>query len=93
MNYLCLRNCYVQDRLHYKGEVYELPDGFPIYEKNFKPVEGQEPEPTPPADEPVVDAPEKAREPKIGQYLCSKCNGIHKEISKLGQRHLKYKGV
>lgn len=36
MQYLALRDCFVEDRYHRKGEVYELPDDFPKYEKNFR---------------------------------------------------------
>ena len=42
MEYLVLRTCYVNDRYFTKGEVKELPDDFPIYEKNFSPVGVQE---------------------------------------------------
>ena len=88
MKYRCLRDCYVEDRLFAKGEIYELPDAFPKYEKNFGLMDEPAPEPV---TEPVVTvATEKSREPKPGEYLCSKCNGIHRETSKLGKRHLKY---
>ncbi len=44
MKYRCLRDCYVNDRYHYGDRIYDLPDGFPIHEKNFKLIE--EPEAT-----------------------------------------------
>ena len=84
MKYRCLRDCYVEDRLFEKGEIYELPNAFPKYEKNFELMDEPTPEPV------IADVTEKPREPKLGEYLCSKCNGIHRETSKLGKRHLKY---
>ena len=39
--------------------------------------------------EEVVPEP---RPVKDGVYLCSKCNKLHRETSKLGGRHKKYKG-
>ena len=86
MQYLCLRDCYVNDRFWQKGEAYELPDEMEKSEKNFKLVEPQ------PITEPVTtETPEKPRELKPGQYFCSKCQAIHRETSNLGKRHLKYK--
>ena len=95
MKYLCLRDCYVYDRFWHQGETYELPDDMEKSEKNFKPVELPEPE-LALESEPllvVANAPEKPRELKPSEYLCSKCKTLHRESSKLGRRHLKYKEV
>lgn len=86
MKYLCLRDCYVGDSLYYQGQAYELPDDMRKSEKNFQLLEEQ-----PVEAKPVPDTQEKPREPKSGEYLCSKCLSIHRESSKLGQKHLKYK--
>ncbi len=83
MKYMCLRNCYVGERLWKEGRVYSLPDSMEKHPKNFRLV--GEPEPT------VSDAPEQPRQLKPGEYLCSKCTSIHRETSKLGQKHLKNK--
>jgi len=37
----------VNDRLWHTDEVYDLPDDFPIYEKNFKSLEAKIVEPEP----------------------------------------------
>ena len=93
--YICLRNCFVNTVLWKEGRTYELPDAMDKHPKNFRLV--GEPEPIP---EPVIesitepastDTPEKPREPKPSEYICSKCNSIHREISKVGKKHLKYK--
>lgn len=34
---------------------------------------------------------EKPRSPNPGEFLCSKCTTIHRESSKIGKKHLKYK--
>jgi len=36
MQYQCLRDCWVTERLFRKGEVYNLPDEMPKAEKNFR---------------------------------------------------------
>lgn len=58
MQYICLRDCFVNDRLHSKGEVYELPDDFPKSEKNFKLLSG---------------APESTTDPTEGSLACQVC--------------------
>ena len=50
MKYICLRNCYVNDRFWHQGEVYELPDDMVKSEKNFKPVSDVPESPTSPAE-------------------------------------------
>ena len=116
MKYQCLRDCFVKDRLWEKEKVYELPDDFPKYEKNFAPV-GAPPvveapiEPTPElpqlktepqktaTDTPaVVEKIATPEEPPVakanvppGFYFCSSCKANHKETSKVGKKHLKYK--
>ncbi len=89
MKYLCLRKCWVGDRLWYAGVEYELPDKMEKAEKNFRLLESVE---TPvEVEELAPSIPEKPREPNPGEYLCSKCKGIHRESSKIGTKHLKYK--
>jgi len=39
----------------------------------------------------VPSTPETSPEPRPGEYLCSKCNGMHRANSRLGARHMKYK--
>ena len=34
---------------------------------------------------------EKPRSPNPGEFLCFKCSSIHRETSKVGKKHLKYK--
>ena len=86
MKYLCLRNCYVEDVLWRKGEVYELPDNMVKSEKNFQPLGEQpveEPEPKPKPVKPDVI-------PK-GQFWCTKCKALHRETSNTGKKHIKHK--
>ncbi len=87
IEYLCLRNCFVNVMLWKEGRVYTLPAEMEKHPKNFRLV--GEPEPVPA----VSDTPEKSRESKPDEYLCSKCNSIHRETSKLGKKHLKNKDV
>ncbi|MBA7565614.1 hypothetical protein ES708_07299 [subsurface metagenome] len=77
MNYLCLRKCFVAGRLWQEGEVYSLPKGMQKDPKNFRPMET--PKPT------AVISKE--------MYRCGKCDGhpFHRETSKIGKRHLKFK--
>jgi hypothetical protein len=101
MEYLCLRNCYVGEVLRKGGKVYTLPAEMEKDPKNFRLVGETETEEAPQlapeaaSKEVAPDAPEKPREPKPGEYLCSKCKSIHREIgtSKIGKKHLKYKEV
>jgi len=95
--YICLRNCFVFDFLHYAGRTYDIPEGKPVSPKNFQLAEDVKPQPvTEPLKEEVKEMPpEPETEPTKtipkGFYLCSKCEAIHRETSKLGKRHLKYK--
>ena len=43
MEYKCLRNCYVDDRFFYGGDVYDLPDEMFKDAKNFQPIEEKPP--------------------------------------------------
>lgn len=85
MNYICLRNCYVGERLWKEGKVYDLPDSMEIHPKNFRLV-GEAPAP-----EPVTSKSSPIRPDVIpdGQYWCSKCLSLHRETSKIGKKHLK----
>ena len=49
MEYVCLRNCYVADRLWKEGKVYDLPDSMEKHPKNFQPLH---PEPSPELPQP-----------------------------------------
>ena len=90
--YVCLRNCVVNDVLWKEGKAYELPEAMEKHPKNFRLVGEPEeaPQPAPKAASKVVapGTPEKSREPKPGEYLCSKCNSIHRASSKIGKRHI-----
>ena len=77
MKYICLRNCFVNDRFHHQGETYELPDDMRKSEKNFRPLE--QPEPAP--------APDEGR--GFGDYPCPECKVTHRAGSKIHKRHLK----
>lgn len=96
--YICLRDCFVDNFYHYKDRTYDIPEGKPVSPKNFKLIG----EPKPVAEDepkPIPDAPQSATEPSKeeakaipqGFYSCSKCQAVHRETSKLGKRHLKYK--
>lgn len=77
MNYLCLRKCFVAGRLWQEGEVYSLPKDMQKDPKNFRPIE-----------------PSKSAVIPKGMYRCEKCDGhpLHRETSKIGKRHLKFRG-
>ena len=51
MEYICLRDCFVHNRFHYKGKVYDLPLG--ESPKNFKPTMAIEEALNPPPEEPT----------------------------------------
>jgi len=87
VEYLCLRNCFVGVRLWKAGRVYILPEEMEKDPKNFRKVG----EPVIEEQGPITDTPDQPRELKPDEYSCSKCNSIHRETSKLGQKHLKYK--
>ena len=105
MLYTALRDCYVYDVLHRKGENYELPDAAEISEKNFalaeqpaaviektvraKPQAKAKTEPKPETPAPA-NAP-TLRAPKKHEYACVRCKKIHMITSKQGQKHLKFK--
>lgn len=52
--------------------------------------EGQLIEPSEPVAESQPE-PEAIRPPGEGEYFCTKCASNHKETSKVGKRHLKYR--
>ncbi len=76
MQYLVLRDCYVGEVFRRQGDTVELPDDLEKSEKNFTLIGGE---------------PGDLREPSSTEYRCSKCSSNHKESSKLGKRHLKYR--
>ena len=94
MNYECLRNCYIGERLWKEGKVYELPADIEKHPKNFRPV-GQAPELEVPQS--IPEPREKETKPVrpgtilSGQYWCSKCSRLHREKGKIGRNHLKHK--
>ena len=68
MDYLCLRNCVVNDRLWKEGKVYNLPVEMEKHPKNFRPM-GEAPEPPP-------DAPQSTIEPvksESNPLVCKEC--------------------
>jgi len=84
----------VNDRLWEKGEIYELPEGMEKSEKNFQAIEETKPELKPESGaKPARPIAEKTKPSKIpkGSFWCVKCQSLHKETSKVGQKHLKYK--
>ena len=86
MKYRCLRNCFINGRIYLKGEEHELPDSMVKSEKHFQPLgEPVEVEPEP--------KPEPVKPDKIpaGMFWCPKCKILHRETSKIGQKHLKHK--
>ena len=68
MEYICLRNCFVDGRLWKEGKVYDLPDTMNKYHKNFRPV-GEAPESE-------LGAPQSTTEPKKEEsnpLVCKEC--------------------
>ncbi len=99
MKYRCLRNCFINGELYLKGEVHELPDSMVKSEKHFQPL-GQPVEVEPePIAEGVAEAwkagavaePVKPDKIPAGMFWCPKCKILHRETSKIGQKHLKHK--
>ena len=89
MKYICLRNCFVNSRFHHQGETYELSDDVRKSEKNFRLVEEPAPAPAPEKAAPVPKT-KPAVIPK-GMFWCGRCQMLHLDSKKIGQRHLKYK--
>ena len=93
MTYVCLRNCYVGERLWKQGKTYELPDAMEKNEKNFQ-LLGEVPGPEK-VSEPIPNAPQAVSSPvkpdtiPDGQYWCPKCSTLHRETSKIGKKHNK----
>ncbi len=83
MNYVCLRNCVVNDVLWKEGKVYNLPEAMDKHEKNFRLMRHQDDVATP-------EDKQSARELEDNEYACSKCHSVHKKTSKIGKRHLKH---
>lgn len=87
MDYLCLRNCVVNDRLWKEGKVYTLPSEMKKSPKNFRRVGVSEDE----AEEalnieheleqakPPVEVPE-------GSVWCPEHRILHKLTTKIGKR-------
>ena len=95
MKYLVLRDCFTEEcRYFRKGDTVELPDEMYKYEKNFRAVDA--PAEVDKTDTNEVGATgvvtEPQRELNPGEYLCSKCSAIHRDSSRVGKAHLKYKG-
>lgn len=38
-----------------------------------------------------TNVPKPAVTPKKGEYLCTKCNAVHRETSRVGKKHLEFK--
>ncbi len=88
MNHICLRTCYVGDRLWTGGEIYDLSEAMPKDPKNFKTVDG------PPEGEATREVTVKVdkREDTDDEnsYMCPKCNVRHRNGSRVYKRHLKH---
>ena len=82
--YLCIRTCFVNERLWQQDVVYDLPDE--MSKQHFQPVESAPLEA--PAQKPEPVKPENIPN---GMYWCSKCETMHRESSKVGKAHLKHK--
>ncbi len=67
MDYECLRNCYIGERLWKEGRVYTLPVDMEKHPKNFRPV-GQAPEPEVPQSVP------EPKEKETNPLVCKVCN-------------------
>ena len=66
MEYLCLRDCFVGDRLWRRGETYNLPDAIEKSPKNFKLLS---------------DAPQAKLEPvkeEVKGFVCPECGKAFK---------------
>lgn len=62
-SWLCLRDCFVYDRFHYEGKVYDLPDRIEKSPKNFRLV-GEAPT--------LLPAPQSP----VKTYQCPKCGKV-----------------
>lgn len=98
MKYLCLRNCFVGGVYYAQGQTYELeeeqvnsPKNFKFISESGKAESGEE--------EPAKSQGAKTEtgvKPDVipaGMYWCFKDKVLHRENSKLGKRHLKYREV
>jgi len=105
MNYIALRDCYVGECFRYKGDIYDLPDDFPISEKNFRLADEQKEEVKEPetfkelSDALVEDVKEVA--PKVKpdditdtKFWCTECKRTHFKVKQNGKpnAHLKFAG-
>lgn len=103
MNYLCLRKCFVAGYLWQEGEVYSLPKDMQK-DPNFRPIKPPKPKKarapkkpkTAKVQQPAVHGEGEPTLPAVipkGMYRCGKCEGnpLHRETSKIGKRHLKFK--
>jgi hypothetical protein len=102
MMYLCLRNCFVNGRFYTEGQTYELGEGQMNSPKNFRLIESEDTKPaeteakqTSGAEEINSPKPQGVKPDVIpsGMFWCPNCKVLHRESSKLGTRHLKYKEV
>ncbi|KKL65445.1 hypothetical protein LCGC14_2154910 [marine sediment metagenome] len=55
MQYVCLRNCVVNDVLWKEGKIYNLPDSMDKHPRNFRLVGEPAPEPLQSTTEPIGD--------------------------------------
>ncbi len=65
MNMKCVRDCFVRDRLFRQDEAYELPDGFPADEKNFRIIDDEK------SEGPAGEGREEKAEPEKGTGISS----------------------
>jgi hypothetical protein len=96
MKYLCLRNCFVNGRFYTKGQTYELGEEQVNSPKNFKLVAVKA---SPPEESGQGEGEESTKKtegvkPNVipkGMFWCSNCKVLHRESSRVGKRHLKFK--
>jgi len=74
MKYICLRNCYVGERLWKAGKTYDLPDNMEKNEKNFSPI-GEAPETLPATPQATPEAVEDkvTTIPPTDNLICPDC--------------------
>uniref|UniRef100_A0A6M3KDA3 Uncharacterized protein n=1 Tax=viral metagenome TaxID=1070528 RepID=A0A6M3KDA3_9ZZZZ len=86
MEYLCLRKCFVGDRLWLEGRVYELPKDMEKSPKNFESMLKVRKQAI---DEANPPPPKVKDEMKVGFFWCPVCLKTHREKSNLGKKHKK----
>ena len=73
--------------------VGEVVDPTPKEPTTLKELQEKKPETALAVTQSVTTPAETPPEPRLGEYLCTKCSTIHRESSGIGKRHLKHRRV